>query len=202
MLVDDSIMYSLQISNQCGVVSDSLSVSIDPRVPVFEMENPASICDGDTIDLDVTQVFPATYLWNAGETTSSIQALHAGHYMVEVGAPCVTSSHEFEIESAPDCIPFPEFYIPNAFSPNGDNINDIFSISTLDQLDILSMEGSIFDRWGNVLFNSTGIPFTWDGTFNKTELMSGVYVYFIKISFKVNEIVYDKTFTGDVTLIR
>lgn len=48
-------------------------------------------------------------------------------------------------------------------SPTGDNINDVFTIFPNDKVDIIAIDGSVFDRWGNQVFHSNTIPFTWDG---------------------------------------
>jgi gliding motility-associated-like protein len=65
-----------------------------------------------------------------------------------------------------------------------------------------SMNGSIFDRWGNMVFQSTKIPFIWDGKRNATWMQPGVYVYAIRVTYEANGRMIEETFTGDITLIR
>ena len=64
------------------------------------------------------------------------------------------------------------------------------------------MEGTIFDRWGNLIYSSTENPFTWNGTLNDEPMNPGVYVYVIHIRYTglagEDEVVY----SGDVTLVR
>ncbi len=71
------------------------------------------------------------------------------------------------------------FYIPNAFSPDGDGINDIF-MPKAQNLSSEYYEFKIFDRWGKMLFNTTQIGKGWDGKFNGEKCKPGVYTYYIK----------------------
>lgn len=65
-------------------------------------------------------------------------------------------------------------YIPNSFTPNGDGVNDLFEVSTVNfkQLNI-----SIFDRWGERIYSSDKIRFQWDGSYKGVMVQDGVYVY-------------------------
>ncbi|MBP7184888.1 MAG: PKD domain-containing protein, partial [Saprospiraceae bacterium] len=68
-------------------------------------------------------------------------------------------------------------FVPNAFSPNDDTQNDVFKIysSTIDEIKFLK----IFDRWGNLIFETHDINIGWDGKFNGKSLPQGVYVVII-----------------------
>jgi len=90
----------------------------------------------------------------------------------------------------------PIIYVPNAFSPNGDGINDFFHVA---ELNIRLIEIRFFDRWGNLIFISPDKDFRWDGTLNGRPLPEGVYTYYIK-AFGENE--EPVTISGTVTLIR
>jgi gliding motility-associated-like protein len=70
----------------------------------------------------------------------------------------------------------PEFYIyiPNAITPNGDGINDVFAASTINVVDF---EIYIFNRWGQQMFHSTDKRFQWDATYQGEVVEDGVYVY-------------------------
>lgn len=68
-------------------------------------------------------------------------------------------------------------YIPNAFSPNGDGLNDTFRILGLPPENIRFFLFQVFDRWGAVIFQSSDILEGWDGTLNGTECPAGQYVW-------------------------
>jgi gliding motility-associated-like protein len=86
---------------------------------------------------------------------------------------------------------------PNAFSPNGDHVNDCYQL--LMAATPLSYELKIFNRWGNLVFNSNNHTECWDGTYNGIPQPEGVYVYYYRITTgECGEI-----FTsGNITLIR
>ena len=82
-------------------------------------------------------------------------------------------------------------YIPNAFSPNNDNINDVFKIYFADRTVCpAAFNIQIFDRWGKIMFESEDPSFQW-----KAEGMSmGAYVYVVKIG--------ELQFSGFVALVQ
>jgi gliding motility-associated-like protein len=71
----------------------------------------------------------------------------------------------------------PALNIPNAFSPNGDGINDFWEIRHLS--DYPGSRVQVFDRYGKIVFNNTGYARPWDGNNNGSPLPSGVYYYII-----------------------
>ena len=70
-------------------------------------------------------------------------------------------------------------YSPNAFSPDGDGINDFFKISGQG---IIDYQIEIFNRWGQMVYKSLDLGKGWDGTFKGKNLPTGTYVYKIKTS--------------------
>ena len=70
-------------------------------------------------------------------------------------------------------------YSPNAFSPDGDGINDVFKISGQG---ILDFKIEIYNRWGQMVYQSIDLSNGWDGTFKGKKLPTGTYVYKIKTS--------------------
>ena len=97
-----------------------------------------------------------------------------------------------------------DVYIPNVFSPNGDNLNDYFSLFTdADVREITLME--IYTRWGESGFQKNQFPAKhdpaqgWDGKFAGEDLNPGVYVYRIEIIYGDD---LENQFAGDVTIVR
>jgi hypothetical protein len=87
-------------------------------------------------------------------------------------------------------------YIPNAFSPNGDGFNEVFLAQGTG---IKEFRLRIFDRWGELLFETNDILQAWDGSYKGGLATTGVYVYQIRVKALIGE-AYDKT--GHVTLLR
>ena len=96
-----------------------------------------------------------------------------------------------------------DVYIPNIFSPNGDNINDFFTLFTDADLEEISIM-EIYTRWGDLVFRKEHFQPNdpqagWDGTFNGDPLNPGVYVYRIEIIYGDG---LEDQLAGDVTLLR
>jgi gliding motility-associated-like protein len=99
-------------------------------------------------------------------------------------------------------------YIPNAFTPDGDGINDEFRVFACKGVRRVN-SAQVFDRWGNKVFDNgtgTGIApdcnggtILWDGTQGGNRLNQGVYVYVVEVEFLDNiKLVY----RGDIKIIR
>ena len=94
-------------------------------------------------------------------------------------------------------------YIPNAFSPNGDGINDyVYPNSTIDVEEVVTFK--IFDRWGEELFSQEHFPtndfhYGWDGSFKGEQMNPGVYVFFAIIRFKDGK---ELLYSGDISIIK
>ena len=75
-----------------------------------------------------------------------------------------------------------QWFVPNSFTPNGDGVNDVFKIFTNAQ-DPEYFEMRVFNRWGEVMFESTDADKAWEGDFKGGEyyLPDGVYTYYIKL---------------------
>lgn len=97
----------------------------------------------------------------------------------------------------PDDLPCDLVFLPTAFTPNGDNVNDAYGISNPNAIDdLISME--IFDRWGGRVF-ATDNPFErWDGNFKGQPVNSGVMLY--RVRFRCDGI--EDTSVGSFSIIR
>lgn len=89
------------------------------------------------------------------------------------------------------------FFIPNAFTPNGDGLNDIFMPALMGVEEYRFM---LFDRWGNLLFDTTDIYEGWDGRYKGNKCQEDVYVWKIKYVNVVNE--ENVNIIGHVNLVR
>jgi gliding motility-associated-like protein len=87
-------------------------------------------------------------------------------------------------------------YVPNAFTPDGNRFNNTFEASTIN---IAKLEIWIFNRWGEVVFTSDKVDFSWDGTYNGMLCPDGTYTY--KISYKSRSGVED-TIYGHAELLK
>lgn len=100
-----------------------------------------------------------------------------------------------------ECVFF-QAYLPNAFSPDLDGNNDEFRPFFDSRLEIIEYEMQVFARWGDRMFVSTSPDIGWQGDFRGEMMEKGVYVYFIKMTYRDDRGVDTKTLSGDVTLLR
>lgn len=91
----------------------------------------------------------------------------------------------------------PTYYVPNAFTPNGDGLNDVFKATApgIKQTNYFR----IFDRWGKLMFETREVTKGWDGRFLGMQQPTGVYVWILRGMDVTGKIVELK---GTVTLIR
>ena len=201
-IADQAQTYSLQISNACGISADELTLSFDTHQPVISLTPELQLCPGSMVTLDATQIFPALYTWSTGSISPLITVTTPGYYSVTVESICFTTTEGVDISVANDCNSSTIFFIPNIFSPNGDDINDVFSIFFNPEAQVTGLQGSIFDRWGNMVFSSDAIPFIWTGDFKGEDLNPGVFVYVFRITYLDQAIEVTEIVHGDVTLVR
>jgi len=95
------------------------------------------------------------------------------------------------------CIETPLYLqVPTAFTPNGDNLNDTFKIKGTH---ILEYTMTIYNRWGQLMYETHDPIEGWDGTFQNEKAPSGVYYVFIDVRGTMYQF---KRFKGTVTLLR
>lgn len=96
--------------------------------------------------------------------------------------------------------PASTFYIPTAFSPNGDGLNETFGIIG-EGITEYSMQ--IFNRWGELIFESNNTASQWDGTYANEKVQTGVYVFKVIAKGTSDNGKYKKTFNqnGTVTVV-
>ncbi len=108
--------------------------------------------------------------------------------------------------SSTAALPLPQcdIFIPNAFTPDGNGINDEFQIFTNTFYDVDVLKFMIFNRWGGLVWMQEDFTINtyrewWDGTFRNQPAQQDVYVYVIQVRHKNG---FEEIYSGDVTLIR
>jgi len=179
----------------CSAQIQSQTIHVDDY-PVVDLGSPEEICTGrSTITITDNNNSGAVYLWSTGETNNSILVSTPGTYQVTVTyGECDTKASKI-ITPDLDCI-----FIPTAFSPNGDGLNDYFKPIWYDINDIGLFQMMIYNRYGQQLYNTsdkTGKG--WNGAYKAQVCEMGTYMYYITI---VGSDGTSKAFKGDVTLVK
>ena len=140
---------------------------------------------GDGPFIDSVNVNPKHYY------TSSNAASYLSNLVVANQYGCTDTSYVL-VDIKPDFV----FYIPNAFTPNNDGLNDVF---TGMGMGIESYEMWIFDRWGANIFHTNDISNGWDGKLKDDEIKQDVYIWTVKLKDVLGK---THSYTGHVTLLR
>jgi gliding motility-associated-like protein len=133
-----------------------------------------------------------SYLWNTGETTPSILVNETGTYYITVTQNSCEASDTILVTPG-DC----DMYIPSAFTPNGDNLNETFGVVDNVALQYYSMQ--IFSKWGELIFSSNDVTQKWDGTFKGKKMPIGSYLWMLNYVNRAGRKFYEQ---GMVQLIR
>ncbi len=195
--------FTVTMDDSCSTkrsVSKTIQVNPLPE-PGFVVMPPSSTILSPWFEFTNTSTNANSWVWWFGDgNTSNLQ--HPDHYYEGHGYYTVqltATSDDGCVDSTSQRILIEDvvtFYIPNAFTPNGDGVNDVFGI-TGNSVSGYSL--NIYGRWGQPVFKSDG-PFKgWNGNDqNGNPAPDGVYVYSLKV-FNDPEA---KTHTGTVTLVR
>ncbi len=158
--------------------------------PLVFLGNDTSICIGESIVLDAGN--PGyQHDWSTGEQTQAIVLNIVPETVIVYVSNngCIGKDTIFVDNACP-------FFIPTAFTPNNDGINDAYKIITDGTNDF---ELSIFNRWGKMVYHSSDPDESWNGTFEGLPEEMGTYIYAVAIQFSNG---VRKVMKGNITLIR
>jgi gliding motility-associated-like protein len=124
----------------------------------------------------------ATYRWTPANTLNNANIFNP------IAAPDTTTNYILRVISQDGCVLHDtmqifietKLSIPNAFSPNGDGINDAWNIPLLNTHIFADVQ--VFDRYGKLVYSTTGYDKPWNGTSNGKPLPNGVYYYNIRLN--------------------
>ena len=187
--------YSLRIKDTLDCFADATSNILIHPAPVPSFTGQDTIKTDHPIELDGGNNYFG-YQWSTGETSQYISADHSGWYSVVLesleGCYGEDSVYVLFLEPIENLL-----FLPNAFTPNGDGLNDNFIvIYPPDNLDSFKMY--IYNRWGQLVFESKDITAGWDGMYKGVQAPAGVYAY--KIEYSIG--IYKFEETGTLMLVR
>jgi gliding motility-associated-like protein len=205
---DSTTTYLVTAQNSYGCVAIDSAVVI---VSGFDPNNINISADQDTLygtggtGIHVTPNTGFTYNWIPSNTLSNpnIADPYATPtstttytvYLTEISSGCIYAKsytiYVFEINCGE-----PDVFMPNAFTPNGDNENDMLFVRGNN---VKKMVLKIYDRWGELVFETDNQSKGWDGTFKGILVDPGVFVYYLEITCVDDQEYFKK---GNVTVIR
>jgi gliding motility-associated-like protein len=189
-----------QVVNQIMTILANPIADFMPQYSVLPLYMPSTILDNNSSNA-------YTYFWNFGDGTSNDSIFspehtfpeEAGSYLVSLQVSnqigCMdTTSQVIVVEHDP------VVFIPNAFTPGGDGLNNEFTAVFPENMKLASFEMYIYDRWGELVFYSQNPKEGWDASLAGFDAPDGVYSYLVKYK----EFGYVNKFqvTGNVVVIR
>lgn len=189
--VDRSGGYNVQIVLDGCVTVDSFEVYVNQSWQAPDIISDTILCEGDELLIALNQS-NTTYVWDNGSSLANRTLTDAGLYWVETTNECGTlrDTVVVDVEECP-CT----FYVPSAFSPNGDGDNDVFKGDT--DCELLSYELQVYDRWGDVMYQSENGEDGWDGTNEGIPVPIGIYVYNVRYTMQYQNAM--KRYTGQTS---
>ena len=181
---------------------DSIKVSIypSPKVDAYAFANENIVrCKGDEVTVSATGA--STYSWSPAEFCAFPQSSSTSVYPSKSTLFTVTGTNDNGCK-ATDTISViyegkEKVYVPNVFTPNNDQINDMIGI--VDECNIFLLSFDIYNRWGQNVYSGYDISDKWDGNYNGKPCELGTYFYLIKARNLEGQPV---EFKGDITLMR
>lgn len=168
--LSDTGIYVVKGSAPSGCWDTSqFKVIVKPK-PMVDFALPSPVCLGVSYTLDAGAGF-ATYQWQDGSIGQTFSAASAGDYFVEV-----TDLDGCKGGDTLQIVPCGSFYFPNAFTPNGDWKNDYF-VPVTGGLNPKGFRLTIFNSWGQILFESSDPTTGWDGSMAGGQAPLGIYTY-------------------------
>jgi len=194
-------VYELRVvdKNSCEV-QQSITVDNIFLPPLDITNSDTTIHFGQSVELHAVNA--VDYLWSPADGLSCTTCPDP------IATPRQTTTYTVTTPNGKNCVNIDQvtvnliftngLYVPNAFSPNGDGINDLFTVKSIG---IKKYNIRIYNRWGQEIFASEDISRRWDGKYNGEPQPMGAFVYFITYSFYGTD---DKEMIqkGTITLIR
>lgn len=196
---------SVTDANNCPTPTDSVEVLYSDSIPPLTVSpDSVIIYKGQSVNVTSTVASNYTYTWDPSTWLNDASISNP------VSTPDETIDYILTIADQNNCrntdsvhiqvIQYicnePEIYIPNAFTPNDDNTNDILEVRGGQIKELLLR---VYDRWGEKVFEATQPRQGWDGTYKGKRVMPGVFVYYLDAVCYDNEKFFKK---GNITVLK
>jgi gliding motility-associated-like protein len=181
-------IYMTASSSSGCIVEDSIQIFVGsiPDSSIVASASEYLVPQGTTVDLIGSPSGYSSYEWSPGDGVVNISALNTEAvidqttiYTLTVSDGICAKQDTVQVVTFDFICGDPYLYIPNAFSPNGDGENDILYVRGAF---VEKMTFRIFNRWGEMVFESFDRATGWDGTFRGKKLDPDVYDYYLEVT--------------------
>lgn len=201
--VSETGTYAVEVvSDSSCVAEDEKFVYIIPSIPDLSLPD-TLLCKDSEYAVDLSSYEDdAQIIWNDGAMDPQRNFTESGNYSVQISNQCDLIDASFTLEFSAFNADDRPFHIPNVFSPNGDGINDIFKVEKAREMEIRDFDMKVFDRWGNMVFESRDHEFGWDGRFKSPPMNPAVFAYVIRMEYFLCETPQKIKENGDISIVK
>jgi gliding motility-associated-like protein len=170
-------IYWVAVTTEHGCVgTDSIELIIRP-LPEVRLGSDTVVCKETPLLLyPMLHRYEDSLIWSDGTVGAQLTVTYGGEYVITGINRCGWNADTIFIKQI-----FCDIWLPNAFTPNGDGVNDVFRV--LGNIGFLEdVELSVYNRWGQRVFYTQDKYEGWDGMYNGEMAMLGTYVYQLQYS--------------------
>ena len=167
--IADSGKYVFEMTDNVCIKKDSIVIDFK-AIPPVDLGPDLILCNNEKYILGKS-IPNVDYLWSTGNTASTQEVTTEGEYWLKISNLNCEASDTVVVQAGAQSN---KLNFPNVFSPNGDLINDEFVAG--DSL-FTNYSMTIYNRWGDKMFESTNPNVFWNGEYNETEATDGVYMW-------------------------
>lgn len=178
----ETTTYNVKIYNNYGCyVTGSVTVNVQKKA-IANAGPDKVIFEGQSVKLNGSEQYGSVYYWTPDSALSDPNSL------TPTARPTNDITYTLHVKSTNNCGDdsssvfvkvYKKIVIPNTFSPNGDGVNDTWDIQALITYPDCLLQ--VFDRYGQLVYKSTGYNKAWDGKFDGKVLPTGTYYYVVDL---------------------
>lgn len=192
--------YRFLVRDAAGTEASVTATVTAPAAPVVLLGGDTALCPGDSLLLRAPPGF--MYTWQDGSTAASFTVRAPGTYSVMVAGNGCTVNGSIDVTYLGNCGAAPDtgciLRVPGAFTPNGDGHNDVFLPAW--NCPPVEYQLTIYNRWGNTVFQTDRPTEGWDGTMDGHPQPTGVYIW--QLTYRTSPATVAVTQRGAVLLAR
>ena len=178
--INSTGLYKVLVTSLQGCkAGDSTLITTIEEAPSNFLPADTAVCKYGKIEIQSLQKF-SSFLWNTNEKMDRINVSKAGYYVLTVTDTHGCIGKDSIVVSAKDCLE--GFFVPTSFTPNSDGKNDIFKPIVLGK--ISSYRFTVFNRWGEKVFETTDPQAGWNGFINGNPQFNSGFVWVCRFQFE------------------
>ena len=193
--------YSVEISYDICTITDEISITVEPYE--FDLGDDKVVCFEEGVFLAHSLNNIDSIIWQDGTSSSWFEQLNypslADTFMISATAYGCDVKYDTVLVLIEDCNC--QFYVPNTFTPNGDQINETFKVH--HDCPVKEFEFLIFNRWGELIFQSYDPDFVWEGeTKSGEQVQDGAYSWRMRYTNEYTNVTKAKEACGHLNILR